>query len=224
MKARPILMSTPMVHALLEGRKTQTRRIIKSPHYPEEWIANNCPYGRIGDLLWVRETFCLVDDQKYGGIKWLDYRATPECNESHPAGWENAPDDPTALKWKPSIYMPRIASRLTLEITGVRVQSLNDISEEDAQAEGVSNRDTDGAWTSAVEGYAGLWDSINGKWPWDGNPAVWCISFLVINKNVDEVIKSYGRKYNEIKQARTADYRTIVHKQNIDALLEAKDV
>jgi hypothetical protein len=148
-----------MVRALLDGSKTQTRRIVKhkfshlnrEPYYvtgkvltdlptqPGAWMEYRyreqdepgftgspasalvpCPYGQPGDHLYVRETFRPVDDRENGGEFWYDYRATPRYAEWHPAGWENDSDDPYALKWRPSIDMPRAASRITLEIVSVR--------------------------------------------------------------------------------------------------------
>jgi hypothetical protein len=156
-RERPILFSGPMVRAILDGRKTQTRRAIKQckpagdlaseqqedlelrgwDFYEDIWFPK-CPYGRPGDRLWVRETWCQVDDREYGGKLWYDYRATPKYNASHPAGWDNEPEKPEALKWRPSIYMPRAASRITLEITAIRVERLQDLSPEDARAEVIS--------------------------------------------------------------------------------------
>ena len=137
MKERPILFSGPMIRALLAGTKTQTRRIVKPQPknrlvYALDWydadgvhpgVKVKCPYGRGGDLLWVRETF-FPRLQNTAAI----YRA-------------DSPDDGMAEMyggWKPSIFMPRTLSRLTLEVTNVRAERLHDISEEDAKAEGVS--------------------------------------------------------------------------------------
>lgn len=147
-----------------------------------------CPHGKPGDRIWVRETFCPVDDTQYGGEKWVDYRATPKFEESHPAGWDSAPNDAEALKWRPSIHMPRWASRILLEITDVRVERLNAISEEDARAEGIidggclncgepepcgcANPEPD-----ATDAFAYLWQSSYGQENWNANPWVWVISF-----------------------------------------------
>lgn len=205
-KERPILFSAPMIRALLDGRKSQTRRIAKVTDdgckpgmitplvgFTPRNIANHisyCPYGKIGDRLWVRETFCIVDDTEFGGDKWIDYRATPRYSESHPAGWENEPKNTEALKWKPSIHMPRWASRILLEITNVSVERLNDISEEDAVLEGIEpepgtshwkNYDTlPGGWRyleSPIQSYRTLWESINGQGSWNLNPFCWVIEF-----------------------------------------------
>lgn len=148
-----------------------------------------CPYGRPGDWLWVRETWCPVNDD---GTRWVDYRATPRYSAEHPAGWENAPDDADALKWRSPRFMPRWASRITLEITDVRMQRLQEISEEDARAEGCPGMDLDprdeGGTIYAWQGrssapdprahFAALWNTINGaRAPWAANPWVWSVSF-----------------------------------------------
>lgn len=187
MKERPILFSAPMVRALLEGRKTQTRRIMK--YQPSEtpdvfksslnksmskpvmvamWNDGCCifPHGMPGDGLWVRETFGNIET--LNGDKEIVYRAD---------GWK---DNTGHFKWKPSIFMPRRASRILLEITEVRVERLHDITPLDAMAEGVEgkgkNKDIvpDNGWRM---GYAGIWESINGAGSWDANPWVWVITF-----------------------------------------------
>lgn len=196
MKERPILFSGPMVRAILEGRKTQTRRVCKEqPSWTDvspAWLAR-CPYGVHGDRLWVRETWCLAHPDYHDEAEgrrlgrpirpdgwWCHYAATDNDVESG--------DKEGASPWKPSIHMPRWASRITLEVVQVRVQRLQDISEEDARAEGVEARipravvTPSGAVTndglSASEAYAALWDSINGdRAPWSSNPWVWAISF-----------------------------------------------
>src|SRR5574342_440540 len=132
MKERPILFSGPMVRAILEGRKSQTRRVAKlrSTRRPSGLVVfslhNRCPYGAPGDRLWVRETWCPVDDREEGGKLWVDYRATPRYSAEHPAGWDAAPADIEALKWRPSIHMPHWASRISLEVTDVRCERLQD--------------------------------------------------------------------------------------------------
>lgn len=173
MKERPILFSGEMVRAILEGRKTMTRRVIK-PFVP---IIDFCPYGKTSDRLWVRETFAHVSSWSHynrlaPNSKWL-YRADKEWPVS---------------RWKPSIFMPRLASRITLEITGVRVEQVRDISENDASAEGLQDWYPDpqkpnpypngGPYTN-IQRFAALWDSINKKrgYGWDSNPWVWVIEF-----------------------------------------------
>lgn len=204
--SRPILFSGPMIHAILAGKKSQTRRVIKpqprqldtgkwywQPRKADDgvyvdmpfgawWsyaiVSGECPYGQTGDLLWVRETFCVVDDRDYGGDLWVDYRATPRYAASHPAGWDNAPDDAEALKWKPSIHMPRKYSRITLEVSAVRVERVRDITDDDAIEEGVDRTNTS-IPTYARQRFQKLWDSINQSrgYGWEVNPWVWCISF-----------------------------------------------
>lgn len=161
-----------MVRALLAGTKTQTRRPLKqvqirSEAMPEpEWrsVHTLCPYGQPGDRLWVRETFMDL------GACYL-YRADSSAEQERAAA---APRQP----WKPAIHMPRAASRITLEVTGVRVERLQDISEADARAEGAAAP----PHLSYRDGYAWLWDSINGPGAWDLNPYVWCISFRVLER------------------------------------------
>lgn len=227
-KERPMLFGATMVRALLEGRKTQTRRIFKlpkalasccpSPHRVH--VPHNgsdavfahcymrvdcceacdstgarllCPYGALGDHLWVRETF---SHQPHLNAKAY-YRAT---------------DPLVDVKWKPSIFMPRSASRITLEITAVRVERLQDITEEDARAEGCAYEvPSFGSWAAGCQpmpaewyalpedekwlprwfpngsdqmkgrqrriNYISLWESIHGPGSWDQNPWVWVIAF-----------------------------------------------
>lgn len=187
MKERPILFSTPMVQAILEGRKTQTRRVVKQKHLPfvenllggflnGKWNQRPLPYGKKGDHLWVRETFTKIEpnillyraDEMFDGMEAGDF------------GWS----------WKPSIFMPRAASRITLEVTNVRVERLQDISEADAVAEGIEKLGNILLWTyknysdapknrqlSAVESYQTLWESINGAGSWNLNPWVWVVEF-----------------------------------------------
>lgn len=224
MTERGMIFSGEMVRAILDGRKTQTRWPIKwkqtrfteigeredgskwpwsedAEHACDFW--HPCPFGAVGDRIWVRETFCTVDDTQYGGGKWVDYRATPKFEASHPAGWDCAPNDAEALKWRPSIHMPRWASRILLEITDVRVERLNAISEEDAQSEGVHTEVWDQTvvarnyaardeffqfWSEDMPHYVemnqlyrssltSLWESIYGAENWLANPWVWVIEF-----------------------------------------------
>jgi hypothetical protein len=220
MKERPILFSGEMVRAILAGRKTQTRRVVKPtqstpkvapltmypyvydgyqqedddglpcwigehPDYPHEGKWFSCPHGGIGDRLWVRETFCVVDGTP-------DYRATPRYSAERPGGWENDPDDPSALHWHPSIYMPRALSRITLTITDVRVEQVQSISEADAIAEGIIVRaghmsrplgsKEPSQPVTHVQNYSALWDTLNERrgYGWDTNPFVWVVSFEVV--------------------------------------------
>lgn len=191
MKERPILFSAPMVQAILAGKKTQTRRVVKpQPHMVNfgdhdslGWEAPTCingylgvgvdrvmetpeflkgPYGFAGDRLWVRETWHPSNHVPLG--EKADYLAdTPDARGE---GF---------FKWRPSIFMPRWASRITLEITGVRVDRLQSISHDDCLAEGIPVQPPG---VRAKDKYERLWDSINGKkHPWESNPWVWVISF-----------------------------------------------
>ncbi len=186
-----------MVRAILDGRQTQTRRIVKpqpSEHVtggtynwngplpfmnmPIDCILDACPYGLPGDRLWVRETWTPVLQNAA-----LVFRADGHSEES--------------LKWKPSIHMPRRLSRITLEITAVRVERLQDITEEDAIAEGIERqgggfvdytvKSRSSNQPTAKASYSTLWDSINAKstaaairgdaHPWESNPWVWVVEF-----------------------------------------------
>lgn len=220
MRERPILFSDEMVLAILQGLKTQTRRVVK-PQPNLEWLALPitvgwyaptivdwdgredagpeifgaydrdgwgmvCPYGAPGDRLWVREAFgcnCHNSAQPVPGCE-IVYRATGD-----------SVDDPPFSAWRPSIHMPRWASRMALEITGVRVERVQDIGEADARAEGITGV-LDSAFPSyhvvgerrpkchsAVEAFGLLWDSINGKrgYGWAANPWVWVIEFTRSN-------------------------------------------
>lgn len=189
-KERPILFSAPMVRAILAGQKTMTRRVVKRNlsgrveakgkqwHVDDPDCVAACPYGIVGDRLWVREIF--------GHNKCLNclihYKATdPE--------WKNNSINPNA-RWYPSIHMPRWASRINLEITGVKVERLNKISNDDILREGIRSEScnicvhTGGSGCdscfSILKPFRELWDSINGKTPgksWDDNPYVWAVSF-----------------------------------------------
>lgn len=185
-KERPILFSGAMVRAILDGKKRQTRRVVKpaAPYVSTDsgldiqWVLGDlrCPYGEAGERLWVRETWAQFHNA-------MIYAATPAMI--------------TVDKWKPSIHMPRWASRLTLGIKSVRVERIQDISEADAIAEGIrAERDTIlpertvyplyGEWEPLKQvtadpkwAYRTLWDSINAKrgYGWEKNPWVWAIEF-----------------------------------------------
>lgn len=193
-KERPILFSAPMVRAILDGHKTQTRRVIKmrngqlmgegelssdgrtvmdfSRSFPY-WEALPCPYGKPGDRLWVRETY---------GHSWhhaqprFVYRATDDDNEQ-------VTRHPDFDGWKSSIYMPRRASRLTLQIKDVRVERIRDISGYDALAEGVTLSEMLNGPADPTADFAPLWDAMHGKrgYGWDVNPWVWVIDFEVMH-------------------------------------------
>lgn len=188
-KERPILFSAPMVRAILDGKKTQTRRIVK-PQPEGAWAAPGktaSPYGVPGDRLWVRETFALVDQEAHGDIPCLLYEE--EFAGPYQRG-EPTPIRPTGFERfgrVPSIFMPRWASRLTLDITEVRVQQLQEIGFDDARAEGADPNfreqvdPCDAGCTGIHYGelwhYQRIWESINGKGSWDSNPWVWAITF-----------------------------------------------
>lgn len=189
-KERPILFSAPMVRAILDGNKTQTRRVVKlrNGQYmpPSEkadingWrqMLRNCPYGQPVDRLWVRETFA---DLRGTGI---EHRPDPSgplkryaFAADHPPGSHgDEARKEFGVKWKPSIHMPRAASRITLEITGVRVERLQDVSRGDAMAEGCPFQNMAGG-PNPCNWFAGLWESINGTESWQSNPWVWVVEF-----------------------------------------------
>lgn len=205
-RERPILFSAPMVRALLEGRKTQTRRAlgqfdvfrrddgteapvsclhIEGEPLPRVTIGNVVTLKKlkaaVGDRLWVREGFATP------ALMPVQYRADPPVRHGHWNG-EIGP-------WKSPIHMPHWASRLTLTVTDVRVQRLQEISEEDVRAEGVEC-DSDG-WrdylmpatqccATAKTSYLTLWDAINGAGSWAANPWVAAYTFTVERRNIDE--------------------------------------
>jgi hypothetical protein len=204
MKERPILFSGPMVRVILDGRKTQTRRVVKHQplmclessrprvfgrtcqwrqiydfdiEFERAWRGGGpvhdeevCPYGQTGDRLWVKETFAT-------GYGATHYRAD--------YGEDCKTISGCIVPWKPSIFMPRKLSRLTLEITAVRVERLQDISEVDALAEGVevlshgfkNYLGADLQCGDARMSYMSLWESINGPGSWAKNPWVWVVEF-----------------------------------------------
>ncbi len=200
MKERPILFNGPMVRALLAGTKTQTRRIFKpdrmtwdangryttyamrggelsttgsGPFKPSSWL-HYCPYGQPGgDRLYVRETWAAPHAYDH-----LPPRLIPQDDRIHYA----ATEDRGGLLWRPSIHMPRWASRITLEVTGVRVERLQDISAADARAEGCPDKPVDGAEQASIDllaklWYHDLWEQINGLDSWAANPWVWVVEF-----------------------------------------------
>lgn len=213
MAERQILFSAPMVRALLAGTKTQTRREVSAqtwqnagvaPHAQcidvdgkkVTWYDNDgehparfpvCPYGQPGDRLWVKETW--EADQIWDGTRPLDipdgeailYTADDHASRIIPFGWGRG---------RPSIFMRRWMSRITLELTGVRVERLNDINEEDALAEGMDvfsdgagftvplANGKPGPWQrNAVDAYRNLWEVIYGAGSWSANPWVWVLAF-----------------------------------------------
>ena len=193
MKERPMLFSAAMVRAILRGRKNQTRRVVKPQPIQRMGVwggpylasadgkQQNCPYGVPGNRLWVKERWRWVD-MDGGDHVALEFMSDLLHDPIHwvacPDGWPEA-HAKQQDKWRPSIYMPRWASRITLEVTEVRVQRLQDISEEDAQAEGV---ETDGVCKSWIRPFSLLWNSINAKrgFGWDKNPWEFAISFVCL--------------------------------------------
>ncbi len=190
MKELPIRFSGPMVKAILDGSKTQTRRVVKqdrdglldckpTPAWDAFWQCVACPYGKPGDRLWVRETFGIDDED--GAVL---YFADPDTaqNAEHARICEDR-----YPRRRPSIHMPRWASRILLEITDVRVERVQDISEADAQAEGIEYSERfEGYCIGMAEhyhshdprlSYASLWESINGPDSWAANPWVWVVTF-----------------------------------------------
>lgn len=202
MSERGMIFNGEMVRAILEGRKTQTRRVLATYQdavkFCPEWDVNGkqifivlgekdhtgmnpvitaipCPFGQPGDRVWVRETFRV--HSRATDVATLVYRASVQnswTEQTHrvPVAVCNKPATPE--KWTPSIHMPRWASRITLEITGVRVERLNSITESDAEAEGVTDT---GFGDLLVDGYRYLWKSIYGEESWAANPWVWVIEF-----------------------------------------------
>ena len=209
MKERPILFSGEMVRAILDGRKTQTRRIVKPQpklfggddnHLGEWWMPVggihrerwHCPYGKPGDRLWVKEAFgeskvrdLSVTDRIHLVHKAWRYKADAEIESTDGIFVCGRRDDGKAIrtradlyKWTSPLFMPREASRITLEITNIRVERLQDISFADVNAEGLDTRDR---FTSWAVPFIGLWDKINGKkHPWASNPWVWVVEFKTI--------------------------------------------
>lgn len=232
MKERPILFSALMVRAILDGRKTVTRRVVKfniagriGP-LAHQWHVDNpgavtvCPYGQPGDRLWVRETFCLETNFDVESaadypppfndgrpIKWTDpYEYGRVWHQPHYAATDPCPEldigvEGPGCRWKPSIHMPRWASRITLEVTGVRVERLQDITPAQILAEGVripatpegralidiSTKHGPAAFLPKLSDaspddllrahWAALWVQINGIDSWNANPWVWVVEF-----------------------------------------------
>ena len=238
MKERPIIFNGEMVRAILDRRKTQTRRIIKGiaigpgdwpsfvsgPHRGNMVKPKYCPYGIPGDRLWVRETWRIASlpfdehpciqykanierawcdpfepdydwDMKYES--WFEYMTEQLMEDCDKAGLE--PDrlgemvykwdwDTIPTRWQPSIFIPRWASRITLEVTGVRVERVQQITTADTRREGVNveqyMQDTHTSGEPFTHPFAALWDSLNAKrsYSWDSNPWIWVVEFSVIEE------------------------------------------
>lgn len=192
MKETGIIMSGDHPRKILDGNKTMTRRVITPQPYWEDligawnWVRGSywqkthcmgqfkdseeatkfiskcCPYGGVGDRLWVRETWSLGDD--LDGKEAIYYKAT-------------APEG--QYIWSPSIFMPRWASRILLEITELRAERLQEITEEDINAEGIILKGftEDGSWVTPRYRFETVWNEINAKYPWQSNPWVWVIGW-----------------------------------------------
>lgn len=214
-KESPILFNTEIVRAILDGRKTQTRRVAAKGEWSDlhpdvngytgefnerefvfcegdnTWLVgstsggsfgldNVSPHGNVGDRLWVKESYRF----RSGADNLRPSQLAPHIVGVEPvwyeAGWQTLdyPNQPPG-KLRPSIHMPRWASRITLEITDVRVERVQDISEEDAVAEGIALGDDE-----IIPTFRKLWDSINGKGPhnWDANPWVWVYEFRKLDR------------------------------------------
>ena len=234
LKELPILFSTEMVQAILDGRKTQTRRTFKHDvsyienpqfgysaftkagfisargyfnytnsdgnqirRYGEKFYKS--PYGKAGDLLWVRETFAYSDGIEPHGAEYI-YKADLSgdiARRSYSMGFDI--DELDQLKFKPSIHMPKDAARIWLQVTEVKVERLHEIIEEDAKAEGVEMKEVRSGFvwkcyknTAGIRkdllycdnhksSFRSLWESINGPESWDTNPWVWVVKFEVLS-------------------------------------------
>ena len=211
-KERPILFSGQMVRAILDGRKTQTRRIVKPGkdikinalagpytvvgytggfaaemclHWDTDAFLSLCPYGNPGDRLWVRERHAIWEREA-----WIEGGVTITPPERGVYYWADQGAMHQVGRWSPSIHMPRWASRITLEVVSVRVERLQDISEEDAMVEGVEfvhgpkdiecgylSHDGSALLDTAKRAFYYLWESINGPGSWERNDWVWVVEF-----------------------------------------------
>ena len=220
MKDRPIIFSAPMVRAIIDGSKSQTRRVVKprkdvafgcllQPHELAGEVnagnLENCPYGKIGDRLWVRETFqgpLLESEEQEDEFRYSPdiYKKPGFCAYRATDTLDAIDSDGRELGWRPSIFMPRWASRILLEVTGIRVERLQEISEADAKAEGADDGfrqivapgncpepRCDGVHYGPLWHFRDIWNSIHGPDAWDANPWVAAISFTVHRCNIDQV-------------------------------------
>lgn len=217
---KPIIFSTAMVQAILEGRKSQTRRIVKGTAlqwlddsgFTPEFVASPyndlCPYGQSGDALWVKETFYAyghwtkVTDTETGKVKWSFQDLTISEGYSYQyVAWVDFGKQSTistgrgSIGWykRPAIFMPRVAARIFLKVENVRVDRLQDITEQDAMNEGAnpmlfhlniheqidsSHVFYDHAPAKFRTGFEYLWNKINGtRATWESNPWVWVVEF-----------------------------------------------
>lgn len=188
MPDKPILFTASNVRAILDGRKVQTRRVLKPPPAVSRWAA--------GDTLWVRETYATIDNTSFGGTKYYQYRADTD-GKCLPGDWpDEEKDNPDRPRWRSPRWMPRVASRITLEVTDVRVERVQAITEEDALAEGIVPRGggfgvygDDTIWDSAPElAFFALWNSIHkddGPHGWFANPWVAALTFKMVEKKLN---------------------------------------
>lgn len=207
-KARPIIFSPASVHAIIEGRKTETRRVIGERErvgYPMNEIASatgarfgttggltflwRCPYGAPGSLLWVREPYA-SDSAEFDAPR-AEWEGPPPCEPYY----RDPVHENTGLRWRNPMFMPRWASRLTLRINEIYAERLHEITEDGARAEGAPLmrciRGSWGGWGSGEppplsgynhrDGYRYGWDRLNAKrgYPWESNPWVWVVRFTV---------------------------------------------
>lgn len=209
MKFHPILFSTPMVQAILEGRKTMTRRLVEDPeqYYMDELIDGlwpyksigqpaKCRYGKVGDVLWVREEHLITfsEDRKWITVTFKD--GTEVCRYYKDFSLKtvkNLYKRKTIGKWQRARFLPKEMARIFLRNTNVRVERLQDITEQDAIAEGIERLPRLHWWknylgihlpgtSSAIESFMSLWDSINGAESRKANPWVWVVEFERIEK------------------------------------------
>ena len=200
MTDRPMLFKGDMVCAILDGKKTMTRQLYKPPNGGVQWnlrdipgmrqILRNCPYGQVGDRIWVRESWqAWAECDK---IKADQLPVDARLRLNYPADGNTWPN-----RIRPSIHMPRWASRLTLEITDIKIERLQDISDNECKLEGVSITNYDGVipvchvdghfhHTLLQGSFALLWESINGQDSWAANPWVWVICFKRVINEVKE--------------------------------------
>ncbi|MBU2897707.1 hypothetical protein [Vibrio hepatarius] len=236
MKVVPMIFNTEMVKAIINGRKTVTRRPMKPQptdsgsgymwwpskvfetminiektkegQFWDELVGDMCPLASIGDLVWIRETFSALGHDDFQQVSPMCLTEIHEYRykASEPVGLANCSDhEVRGYKWVPSIHMPRSASRLTLKVTDVRIEQIQDISEDQAQCEGFRYNSLYNEWggleahpdsrshapqwgwyEKATHAFKSLWNSIYNNW--DQNPYVWVVEFEVIHKNVDKVL------------------------------------
>lgn len=202
MKQRPIIFNAEMVRAILDGRKTQTRRVVanvrpdncvvlRKPTKAKAGIHTHvldavkhdlCPFGKVGDRLWVRECHAFVPEPAYRRSTGIVQTVNPDDAYQASIYRENFDRCSGGIKWRPSIHMPRWACRILLEIIEVRVELLNNISEADAMAEGMDDGTSEpaistGWFEKPQRAFRRLWEQLYGEDSWASNPWVWVIKF-----------------------------------------------